>query len=84
MLSREAVFLAIFMKNMVDPLGVNPIPKQSMCCPKSKVTFVLYEKIAKFELNHQKEILNGCSSTLDFFSFEICAYFYFGQIICYV
>ena len=30
---------------------------------------ILEEKIAKFELGHQKEVSNGCCSTLEFFLF---------------
>ena len=28
---------------------------------------ILHEKIAKFELGHQKKVLDECSSTLEFF-----------------
>ena len=28
---------------------------------------ILQEKIAKFELSHQKKVLDECSSTLEFF-----------------
>ena len=30
-------------------------------------TLILQEKIAKFELSHQKKVLDECSSTLEFF-----------------
>ena len=30
-------------------------------------TLILQEKIAKFELGHQKKVLDECSSTLEFF-----------------
>ena len=33
----------------------------------SKITIILQEKIAKFELSHQKKVLDECSSTLEFF-----------------
>ena len=30
-------------------------------------SLILQEKIAKFELSHQKKVLDECSSTLEFF-----------------
>ena len=47
----------------------------------SKVTLILQEKIAKFELGHQIEVLDVYSLTLEYFSWKICAYFYFGQLM---
>ena len=38
-----------------------------MSSPDSIVTLILQEKIAKFELNHQKEDLDEYGSTLEFF-----------------
>ena len=38
-----------------------------MFWPDSKVTYILQEKIVKFELGHQKKVLDECSSTLEFF-----------------
>ena len=38
-----------------------------MSWPDSKVTHILQEKIVKFELGHQKKVLDECSSTLEFF-----------------
>ena len=32
-----------------------------------KFTLILQEKIAKFDLSHQKKVLNECSLTLKFF-----------------
>ena len=32
----------------------------------SKITLILLEKIAKFELSHQKKVLDECSLTLEF------------------
>ena len=36
-----------------------------------KVALILQEKITKFELSHQKIVLNDCSSILEFFLVHI-------------
>ena len=41
--------------------------EHSMSLPNSNVTHILQEKIAKFELGHQKNDLDECSVTLEFF-----------------
>ena len=38
-----------------------------MSWPDSKVTHILQEIIVKFELGHQKKVLDECSSTLEIF-----------------
>ena len=43
------------------------ISKNNNFGPNSKVTLILQEKIAKFELSHQKKVLDECSSTLENF-----------------
>ena len=55
-----------------------------MSRPDSKVILILQEKIVKFKLNHQKKVLDECSSTLEIFSYKLCAYFYFGQLMSYL
>ena len=41
----------------------------NIVCPDQNhfFTLTLQEKIAKFELSHQKKVLDECSSTLEFF-----------------
>ena len=40
----------------------------NIICPnKIHISLILQEKIAKFELSHQKKVLDECSSTMEFF-----------------
>ena len=57
----------------------------NIVCPNQiQKSLILQEKIAKFELSHQKNVLDECSSTLESFSCKLCAYFYFGQLMLYL
>ena len=44
-----------------------------------KVTLILQEKFVKFELSHQKKVLDKCNSTLEFFLVKFFI-FYFHQL----
>ena len=46
---------------------LSKVSKHSMSSPDSKMTLILQEKIAKFELIHQKKVLDEYCSTLEFF-----------------
>ena len=51
-----------------------------VCLDRIQKSLISQEKIAKFELTHQKKVLDECSSTLD----KICDFIYFCQLILHL
>ena len=47
-------------------------------------SFIIQEKIAKFELSHQKKVIDECSSTLEFFLLQYVHISFFFKIILYL